>query len=96
MHIEIRIFQANHMLCFTVKDDGKGIPTQQLNQVRLDLKNKAFGEKSAHIGLRNLNQRLSYRYGKDAQLSVESDEQIGTTITLKISMNVLTGENNNV
>lgn len=60
----------------TVADNGVGIPSNRLQCV---LSTKAEG-----IGIRNVNGRITSIYGKKYQISIESEEDKGTQVTLRI------------
>lgn len=70
-------------LVITVCDSGKGMPEDQLAQMRENLETlnqMDYGK----IGLYNVQNRIRMIYGNPCGLSVESVEGIGTRVTMKI------------
>jgi len=76
---------------FTVKDDGVGMSPGRKTEVDRLLAKEADEEANAsknkgksHIGLANINSRIKLHFGSDCGLSVESRENHGTLVTIKI------------
>lgn len=63
---------GEHHLKLIVKDDGKGISPDKLNQIK---------EKSG-IGIHNVDAMIQLRYGQQYGVTVESEEGIGTTVSI--------------
>lgn len=81
--------KENKIIYFTVKDDGVGMASETLEQLKKLLEEKPkFGELSQHanesIGLKNINARIRLYYGEDYGLSVKSEQGCGTTVQIKI------------
>lgn len=89
LNIAVHIGQEEGKLCVSVNDDGQGMRPEKLEQVRKELRESESGERSGHIGLRNLSQRLAYRYGGQAELVIESEEGKGTSVRLSVPMECL-------
>lgn len=68
-------------LILTVKDDGAGIPAEQLKELQEALK-REYTDTSAHVGVLNTNARIRLQYGADCGLQVESAVGDGTTVTI--------------
>ncbi len=69
-------------ILFTISDDGCGIPRQKLEQIRERLKSgELFGES---IGIYNVNNRLRIVYGCGYQLQIDSKEEEGTLVRVRI------------
>jgi len=79
-----------------VSDNGMGIGQERLVQIRDDLArgaDKAI-DSGKHIGLNNVNSRIRLRYpGGEYGVSVESEEGVGTTVTVLMK---IVREGNNV
>ena len=90
LHIAIRIFTAEDQLCITVSDNGQGMTADRLEEVRQELRESESQKRSSHIGLRNLCQRLAYRYGGRAMLTVDSTQGGGTEVRLTVPLECLT------
>ncbi len=65
-------------LIFTVKDNGIGIPEEKLKNLLND-KTKNTG-----IGLKNVHERIQLSYGKKYGLKIESKEDYGTTVFIRM------------
>lgn len=78
-------------LLISVTDNGKGISPERLLVIRQEL-SRLEGGYSGHIGLRNLHQRLLYRYGKQVQMNIESVEGEMTRISLRVPLHCLRKE----
>ncbi|AEI43435.1 sensor histidine kinase [Paenibacillus mucilaginosus] len=85
---------ADRSLILEVKDSGTGIPEERLAYIRQEL----AAITTAHIrlmaggadaspelfGLRNVLSRIKLHYGEEAELRVDSVENIGTCVTLRL------------
>ena len=80
LHVDISIAIEGELLCIVVSDNGRGISSERLEKVRQELRESGSQERSGHIGLRNLCQRLAYRYKQQAELTIESREGEGTVV----------------
>ncbi len=74
---------------FIVKDDGIGIKEDSLKKFALTLSQDQQDELDSlankrSIGLLNINNRIRNYYGDQYGLSIESEENIGTLVALKI------------
>lgn len=66
-------------------DDGVGMPPEvvaHLLEEPSDEKEKQ--EKYRHVGLWNVNRRIQYSFGDAYGLTVESEEDIGTEVTIRL------------
>lgn len=77
--VEIRCWIENGELRVVISDDGVGIPSGVLEEVRMKRYTSARG---AGVGLSNVNDRLKYLYGSG--LEITSEEGHGTQISLRI------------
>ncbi|GIQ70612.1 sensor histidine kinase [Xylanibacillus composti] len=67
-----------------VRDNGSGMPSDKLEEIQ-----QAIGDQEAQrIGLHNVQQRLRLTYGQAYGLQIESGVGKGTTIRLRIPMEV--------
>lgn len=81
--VHIRGWKIKDMLMITITDNGKGMPSDQLEFLRKGLSASEVLEESS-IGLRNVNQRFKLRFGDSYGVSVESVQNMGTEITLRM------------
>ena len=81
--ITIRGYMKEGKACIDIIDDGKGIPKEKLDELnsKLDIKN-SYNKRS--IGIFNVNERIKLFYGNPYGLSIKSDYNIGTTVTITL------------
>lgn len=89
LHIDVKIQLQEENLLITVQDNGQGMTPERLEEVRRELRESEGQERSAHIGLRNLCQRLAYRYGGRACLRIDSVQGEGTAVRLAVPLECL-------
>ena len=80
--LEITSYCRGDAVYIAVSDNGCGMTQEKLNQVR-DMMNSDNPE-NIHIGLTNVNKRLNLHYGKDYGLTLDSTENVGTKVTVKV------------
>lgn len=75
---------------FNVSDDGVGLSREILESVNRYIAGKANEEdkKKLGIGTRNVVDRIRYVYGASGSISVLSDAEWGTSITLMLPIEV--------
>ncbi len=74
--VKINKFQEN-FLKIEIGDNGVGIPKDKLDHILNDKPNK-------EIGLKNVYERLEIYYKDSANMTISSDENLGTTVTIVI------------
>lgn len=82
----ITAVQKENDLILIISDSGVGMTEEQLEALNSSL---TVPNASAHIGMRNVHQRLQLYYGSEYGLSITSILHCGTTVTLKIPCNRL-------
>ncbi|HHW00254.1 MAG TPA: sensor histidine kinase [Clostridiaceae bacterium] len=85
--IYISCWKDEDYIFFDISDNGKGIPPDKLNRIIEELNNTESGfysDKSPSIGLKNVFVRLKIYYNNEASLSIESEEDVGTSVKIKI------------
>lgn len=66
-------------------DDGVGMPPEQVAHLLDEPTEEAErAEKFRHVGLWNVNRRIQYSFGEGYGLSIESEEDIGTEVTIRL------------
>lgn len=85
IQIDVNVVLSEGYLVITVKDSGVGIPEEKLKVLKDLINNEGFGSQS--IGLSNLAGRLHILYGNSASLNIESSEDRGTSVEMRIPVN---------
>ena len=80
LQIKVRAYSEGEFLCFEVSDDGIGIPYEK----RKTLLTEAAGVSG--IGLKNVHERIVLTYGKPYGLTIVSEEDEGTTVTIRLPL----------
>lgn len=84
--VVVSLTANEEFLYLYVSDNGKGMGQEQLERLRDSIYNDAeeyaYSTVGGGIGLKNIYRRLRYFYGENADMIIESDYGIGTTIKL--------------
>ena len=72
---------ANERLIIIVRDDGVGMDAQKLQALTRSLSRE---ERSSHIGLRNIQNRIRLMYGEPFGLYLSSSPGEGTSVTVML------------
>lgn len=87
---------TDELVCFTVKDDGVGMSGQRLEEVRAQLNRfegpVVMNDGGVGIGLANIYRRIKLFYGENAQMTIESKVDEGTTVILTVPIMEEPGE----
>ncbi len=84
-HIDILIYKIKQEIIIEVSDDGQGISPERLKMLQ-DHSYRIYDDKKPHIGIDNIQQRISYLYGEEASLEIRSVEGYGTSISVTIPL----------
>ncbi|WP_241242672.1 sensor histidine kinase [Paenibacillus whitsoniae] len=90
LHIRSKVHQ--HLLYIEVEDTGLGMPAARLKQVQEELSlltSKLYrvpqeSPASQFFGMKNVKSRMKLYYGEEADVLIESEEGLGTKVTLII------------
>ncbi|NMO94729.1 cache domain-containing sensor histidine kinase [Paenibacillus lemnae] len=80
--IDITVTREEQDMFITVQDNGKGMSQDVLESVRRRLLSAESDRES--FGLRSVSERLRLTYGPEYGMGIESSQEQGTTVTLKI------------
>lgn len=80
--VAVNIFQIDQDLIMVVKDNGIGMSSARLDELRDIIENNESYTK--YVGLLNTNQRLQLLYGTDYGVGIDSIEHIGTVVTIRL------------
>ena len=83
--ISIRSFLCNGKINISVHDNGCGMTPEQL--LKLQQPDKR-GSGQTGIGVKNVEKRLKLFFGDDSELRIESEQGVGTTMTIIIPADV--------
>lgn len=83
--IRIRGWKEDDRLVFQVADNGRGMTRERLREVEQNVRNGIQTPDVHGFGLTNVNQRIQHYYGKLFGLEFESEENVGTTVTVTIA-----------
>lgn len=81
-HISVKAYELNDDLVIRIKDNGPGIKPEILYKLNEDLDKST--EDGRHIGLKNVHQRIKYRYGEKYGLKILSEAGVGTEVYILI------------
>ncbi len=80
-HISIKYLSEDGFIKFIISDDGAGFDLSALNKQKDKLP-------LSGVGLKNVDERLKLNYCDDCGVQIESEKGKGTTVTLKILIEV--------
>ena len=79
--IRIHVYRDGDDLYMKVSDNGLGMTKEQIENMFSDKKHVA-SKSGSGIGVRNVNERIRLYFGSDYGLSIESELDEGTTVTI--------------
>ena len=83
--ITIHIFRKNDaILQIDITDDGVGMTPEQAAKALQEPGPEEAAAKYRHVGMWNVHKRLQYSFGEAYGLSIESEPDIGTTVTIRL------------
>lgn len=80
-NISVNVFDEEDYLKIVVEDDGVGIPDERLTKIRKNLEEHLSGN---NYGLYNVNRRVYLLFGEGCGLTINSNENQGTIIIMKL------------
>jgi len=80
-HISIRGYLKDNYVYLEVQNEGYGISSDRIDEIQKIFKGAI---QSTSIGLRNIYQRLTLYYGKNADMFIESELDEYTKVTIKM------------
>lgn len=89
LFILLTVTEEDPCLIIQISDDGAGIPAEKLQQIQTELLTPATGfysDSSPSIGIKNVYARLRLYYNKNVLLEIDSEQDEGTVITLKLPL----------
>ena len=83
-NLMIGIWLDGEMLHIEVSDDGCGIRPEEMQRLRAQFVQNEIPTKAKGIGLANLHSRLCLLYGDRAEIQIETEVGIGTSIIVML------------
>ena len=74
---------ADKDYCIIVSDDGIGMDKERLEEIREELSGNSKGNEKIY-GLYNVNERIKLFYGEEYGISIDSEYEKGTTVTIRL------------
>lgn len=90
--IHVRGWIEEGLALFSITDNGVGISEEKIGVIHHSLKQSPEwhfydnARQRSSIGLSNINVRLKLYYGEQCGLSIESKEQVGTKVTVRMGL----------
>lgn len=78
----IRGYEGQGMIIIEIEDDGVGF--EKTGEIKLPLKDTSSNELHNQVGINNIHSILQLRYGKEYGLSIRSEKEKGTVVTIRI------------
>ena len=87
--ISVSAFETDQSIVIHIKDNGVGIPAEQLRMINLNFQNNYFESFAAqkrhlNIALTNINNRICLLYGNQYHLHIFSTENLGTDVQITL------------
>ena len=80
--ISIKVYSAGDYIKIAIKDNGKGMDKDELEELRDYLYDKA--EVTGRIGVKNIHERLRIHFGESTGVRIYSAKNRGTIVQIKI------------
>ncbi len=79
--IQIVADKTDDVITVSVIDNGSGMDKEQLDEILRQLDTETIPQE--HIGLANVKKRLKLLFGEDSEFIIKSEENKGTTVSLR-------------
>lgn len=88
--ITVKGYKSGNDIFITVHDNGQGIDNDTLDRINSAISHSNHGEiisrTGSGIALRNVSERIQLYFGKNYGLNIASEQNLGTSVTIKIPM----------
>jgi two-component system sensor histidine kinase YesM len=71
-------YESDDHIYLEVVDNGSGISSERLREIREELTNRKDHSPTIGIGLRSVHERIKMHFGEPYGLTIESEEGVGT------------------
>lgn len=83
--IIVTVKREGNFVTFLVQDNGVGMDEAQLNRIWEEDSDKVYsGQRVGRYAIKNVRERLTLKYGKNYELTIESHVGEGTLVTVRI------------
>ncbi len=89
--IRIHGNMENDIIHFSVSDNGVGMAIEELERLRKDIE-RPCKESEKGFGLANVNERIRMNYGQEYSMKINSNENQGTHIDIRIPVELFQSE----
>lgn len=83
-HIKITVSSVDGKLLYRVMDNGLGMSPEVLEHL---LEYESRSKESSGVGVKNVHQRIQLYYGKEYGLKIESEQEVGTNVSIWLPLN---------
>ncbi|AWB44803.1 hypothetical protein DCC85_11620 [Paenibacillus sp. CAA11] len=82
--IRISVTHTEQWVLISIQDDGIGMNGARLATLNEQLIHPSYNQEGKHVGLKNVYDRLKWQFGSNFNMSINSQEHVGTEIELWI------------
>lgn len=82
--ISISADMEGDMVCVIINDNGRGISEEKMKELQAKLKTAEVYEQEKSVGILNVNERIRKKYGEEYGIELNSKEECGTTVIVKL------------
>ncbi len=90
--LSLKVYREEDKILIEVFDNGLGISEERLGTIFSSGSENELKESKAHIGLKNIDQRIKLQFGEEYGLKVESTRNEYTKVTMTIPIINIEGE----
>lgn len=83
----VKAYRKEEMLWFQISDNGLGMTAEQVKNL-LGEENHVSSRRGSGIGVKNVNERIRLYFGEDYGLTIQSEPDEGTTISIHLPIQI--------
>ncbi|BFT73538.1 sensor histidine kinase [Paenibacillus sp. P36] len=84
--LEVSTVKSGNDMLIMIKDNGVGMDEEKLQQLQLRLAQPSSALDEAHIGIKNVHDRICFYFGEQYGLTLYSQTGQGTTVIIRLPM----------
>jgi two-component system sensor histidine kinase YesM len=85
--LEVSSLRSGSEVIIMIKDNGVGMSEEKLKQLRYRLSQPSDTLDEAHIGIKNVHDRILFYFGEQYGIEIDSQQGEGTTISIRLPAN---------